>query len=72
MSVKFLFMNHWGVLYLLPSLEVSITYSMPTISLRWLVFRVDLEICRCLPNWFMKYVWGFLNFDFLVKKEDDE
>lgn len=69
---KFLFMNHWGDLYILPSLQLSITYSMPTFIFNWWVFRMDIIIWKHLPDWFMKYVWSFLNLDFIKKKEKDE
>lgn len=68
---KFIFMNHWGSIYLLPNIEVSITYSMPTIILQWWVFRLDIHIYRHLPNWFMEHVWSVINLDFLKKKENE-
>lgn len=68
---EFIFMNHWGSIYLLPNIEVSITYSMPTIILQWWVFRLDIYIYRYLPNWFMEHVWSVINLDFLKKKENE-
>ena len=65
-------MSHWGELYILPELVLSIVYSMSTVSFKWWVFRVDLIVRRRLPDWFMKYVWGPLNLDFLDKKEEDD
>lgn len=72
MKVKCLLMNHWGVVHLLPCLDISIIYSTPTIIFMWLVFRMDIIFYKRLPNWFMKYIWGFLNFDFIKKREADE
>ena len=68
---EFIFMNHWGSIYLLPNIEVSITYSMPTIILQWWVFRLDIHIYRYLPNWFMEHVWSVINLDFLKEKENE-
>ena len=68
---KFLFMNHWGHIHLLPCLDVCVTYSMPTIMLMWLVFRLDIEIYKHLPDWFMSTIWSWLNFDFIKRKEDE-
>lgn len=76
MRVKFksILMRHWGFIEILPVLEISIQYSLPTITLSWWIFRLDIEIYYYLPNWFMKYVWGFLHLDFIdwFKKKDDE
>lgn len=68
---QFLFMNHWGDLYILPNLQLSINYSIPTIIFQWWVFRLDMIIYKHLPDWFMKYVWSALNFDFIKKKEKE-
>lgn len=68
---EFLFMNHWGSIYLLPNIEVSITYSIPTIILQWWVFRLDIHIYRRLPDWFMEHVWSVINLDFLKKNENE-
>lgn len=70
-SVNFIFMNHWGDFHILPSFRLSITYSIPTFIIEWMVFRLDIEIYKHLPNWFMNHVWSWMNFDFLKKKEDD-
>lgn len=70
-DIQFIFMNHWGSIYILPSIELSINYSMPTIILQWWVFRVDVVIYKRFPNWFMEYVWSILNFDFIKKKENE-
>lgn len=66
----FLFMNHWGVIDLLPAIRISVTYSRPTITLQWLVFRLDIEFWYHLPDWFMNSIWSFLNFDFIKKKDE--
>ena len=68
---EFLFMNHWGSIYLLPNIEVSVNYSMPTFILQWWVFRLDIHIYKYLPDWFMKHVWSALNLDFIKKKENE-
>lgn len=70
-KVSFLFMNHWGSLYILPCVELSVNYSMPTIILQWWVFRVDIVIYKRFSNWFMEHVWSVLNFDFIKKKEKE-
>lgn len=70
-EVTFLFMNHWGSIYILPSIELSINYSIPTIILQWWVFRMDIVIYKHLPDWFMDHVWSVLNFDFIKKKENE-
>lgn len=67
---SFIFMNHWGSFYLLPSLSIDIVYSQATWTFVWLVFRVDYKSYKRLPDWFMKYVWSVMQFDFLKKKED--
>lgn len=69
---KFYSMNHWGDIYILPSIHISVTYSMPTIIFQWWIFRIDWIIWKRLPNWFMKYVWSTLNFDFEWLKKDKE
>lgn len=71
-TFKFIFMNHWGSFHFIPNLNMSVSYSVPTFTFQWMVFRVDMCIYRHLPEWFMKYVWSIMNFDFLVKKEDTE
>jgi hypothetical protein len=67
-------MRHWGFIYILPVLEISVQYSLPTITLSWWIFRLDIELYYHLSDWFMKYVWGFLHLDFIdwFKKKDDE
>ena len=76
MKIKFnsILMRHWGFIYILPVLEISVQYSLPTITLSWWIFRLDIELYYHLPDWFMKYVWGFLHLDFIdwFKKKDDE
>ena len=62
-------MNHWGIIDLLPAIRISVTYSQPTITLQWLVFRLDIEFWYHLPDWFMNSIWSFLNFDFIKKKD---
>ena len=70
-DIQFIFMNHWGSIYILPSIELSVNHSMPTIILQWWVFRMDIIIYKFLPDWFMKHVWSVLNFDFIKKKENE-
>lgn len=62
---KFILMRHWGLIYILPLLEVNIVYSIPTITISWWVFRLDIIIHYRLPDWFMDYVWGFFQLDFI-------
>lgn len=69
---EFLFMNHWGSIYILPCMKLCVNYSMPTLILQWWVFRLDVKIYKYLPNWFMKYVWSPINFDFIKKKKYDK
>lgn len=69
---SFIFMNHWGVFYLLPSLSIDIVYSQATWTFVWLVFCIDWISHKRLPDWFMKYVWSAMNFDFLKKKDSKE
>jgi len=74
-KIKFRFINmsHWGDLHILPSLYVSVTYSQPTITFIWWIFRFDLIIYGRFPDWFMKYVWNTINLDFSwAKKENIE
>lgn len=68
----FIFMNHWGGFYFLPSLEMDIQYSMPSFTFIWLVFRISWRSYHRLPDWFMKSVWSVMNFDFLRKKEESD
>ena len=68
-GIKFIFMNHWGDLWLLPCVYMNVTYSMPTFVFQWWVFRMDIEIRRRFPDWFMKYVWSVINLDFLCRKK---
>ena len=71
-KVKYINMSHWGNIYLLPSLYIDVVYSQPTITFIWWIFRFDFVIYRRFSDWFMKYVWSTLNFDFsLAKKEND-
>lgn len=70
---NFINMSHWGDLYILPSLEVNVVYSEPTITFKWWIFRIDYHIYKRFPDWFMKYVWDTLNLDFnWLKKEKEE
>lgn len=72
-KLTFINMSHWGELYILPSLEIGVVYSQPTITFKWWIFRVDYRIYKHFPDWFMKYVWNTLNLDFSwLKKEKDE
>lgn len=73
MKIKFnpIFMNHWGIIDLLPSIRISITYNVPTIHFQWLVFRLDVVIYHELPDWFMNSIWSFLNFDFIKRKNKE-
>lgn len=73
-EIKFLTMKHWGYLYLLPSLNLDVCYSMPTLIFMWWIFRIDIIIYKRFPDWFMKYVWNTLNldFDYLKKKKEDD
>ena len=76
MKIKFnpILMRHWGFIYILPVMEISVQYSLPTITVSWWIFRLDIEFYYRLPNWFMKYVWGFLHLDFIdwFKKKNGE
>lgn len=72
---RFINMSHWGDLYLLPSLYISVVYNTPTITFIWWIFRIDIMVYARFSDWFMKYVWSTLNLDFdylKKKKEDDE
>lgn len=70
---NFINMSHWGDLYILPSLEIGVVYSQPTITFKWWIFRIDYRIYKRFPDWFMKYVWSTLNLDFnWLKKEKEE
>lgn len=69
--VKFLFMNHWGHFEFLPRITMSVVYNQPKIMIAWLVFRVDFEFYHRLSDWFMKYIWRIMMFDFLKKKKDE-
>lgn len=69
---KFYIMNHWGFIYILPSIQISVTYNVPTISFQWWIFRIDWFTWKRLPDWFMKYIWDTLNFDFNWLKKDKE
>lgn len=72
--IKFEFINtsHWGDIHILPEIIINVTYSMPTIILQWWVFRLDIIIYKHFPNWFMKYIWNTLNFDFSYLKKDKD
>jgi len=71
-KVKYINMSHWGNIYLLPSLYIDVVYSQPTITFIWWIFRFDFVIYRRFSDWFMKYIWSTLNFDFSwAKKEND-
>lgn len=74
MKVKFKYINmgHWGNIHLLPCIDVVVQYNIPTIEFKWWIWRVDMEIYKRLPDWFMKYVWNSLNFDFSWMKKKDE
>lgn len=74
LDIRFIKMSHWGELYLLPSLYLNITYSQPTFTFIWWIFRIDFIIYRYFPDWFMKYVWSTINldFDWLKKNNDTE
>ncbi len=69
---KFRIMKHWGNIYIFPNLYISITYNIPTIVFQWWIFRIDWIIWKRFPDWFMKYVWSTLNFDFEWLKKDDQ
>ena len=58
-------MRHWGIIYILPSIEASMTYNMLTFILSWGIFRFDILIHYRLPDWFVKYIWGFFQLDFI-------
>lgn len=67
-------MGRWGHLCLLPQLDLVVIYGYPTVQLKWWIWRVDVEIGYQFPDWFMKYVWGSLTFDFswMKKQEEDD
>lgn len=70
---RFINMSHWGHIYIIPNLSLVVTYSQPTVTFEWWVFRVDVIIYRRFPDWFMKYVWSTLNLDFgWMKRKGDE
>ena len=75
LRTKFTRMSGFGHLCLLPHIDISMSYSMPTIIFEWWVFRFDLEIWAKLPNWMMK-VWDVITLNILDNrskdKEDDE
>lgn len=61
-------MSGWGDLYLLPHLDISMSYSRPTIQLAWWVFRLDVVIWNTLPDWAMK-VWDAITFNRKAEEE---
>lgn len=70
---KYINMSHWGHLSLLPCIDLIVNYAMPTLQLKWWIFRLDIEFYFYLPDWFMKYVWNTLNLDFSwMKKQKEE
>lgn len=73
-SCSFYLLRHWGMIHILPALEVTITYNKPSFTFCWWILRFDLNIHYHLPNWFMKYIWGFLHLDFIdwFKKDKGE
>lgn len=72
-GLKYINMSHWGHLCLLPHIDLVVVYSYPTIQLVWWIWRLDIEFGWRFPDWFMKYVWNTMNFDFSwMKKEEDE
>lgn len=58
-------MRHWGLVYILPSIEVYISFNIPTIAIYWWIFRLNIEIHYRLSDWFMRYIWGFFQLDFI-------
>lgn len=63
---KFILMRHWGIIYMLPSIEVSMTYNMLTFIISWWIFQFDILLYYRLPDWFVKYIWGgFFQLDFI-------
>lgn len=71
MQFKFTFLRHFGAFFILPSLELHIIQCEPTLIFRWLLFRFDIISYKTLPSWFMKYIWGFINLDFIFNKNED-
>ena len=72
-NFKYINMSHWGHLCLLPHLDLVVVQGYPTIQLEWWIWRVDIEIWYQFPDWFMKYVWSTVNFDFgWLKKQKEE
>lgn len=58
---------------LIPTIEVSFSFSYPEISLKWWSFHVNISIHKQASDWFMKYIWDFLvNFNWPFKKEEIE
>lgn len=68
-SIRGMIMNHWGGIYILPSVKLSITYNIPTIIAVWWIFRLDIIFYNRLPDWFMEKVWSVLNLDFWFKED---
>ena len=58
-------MRHWGIIYILPSIEASMTYNMLTFIISWWIFQFDILLYYRLPDWFVKYIWGFFQLDFI-------
>lgn len=72
-NFKYINMGKWGHLCLLPSIDLVVIYSSPTLQFKWWIFRLDVEFYGRFPDWFMKYVWSTLNLDFSwLKKEEEE
>ena len=72
-GLKYINMSHWGHLCILPHLDLCVTYSQPTLMIEWWIWRIDIEFWYRFPDWFMKYVWNTMNFDFSwMKKEEEE
>ena len=63
-KVSFMMTNGWGCVHILPSLELCVEYSRPTIIFNWWTFRMDIAIRRRFPDWFMNTVWKWITLDF--------
>ena len=62
--------NGWNSIHILPSLELDVTYSRPTLIFNWWVFRIDILIRYRFSDWFMNTIWKWMTLNF--KKQNKE